>query len=208
MMKGDTLVASFGFGHADAQKTRPLPPDALFSTASVDKPMMKACVYVLEARRQRCPDGRPFTRHTRAFPLIESSGIPIQVVDERIRDITIEHLMEMRSGLPNDVGWFQLADDLGRQPKADLAALAQWSAKQRLRYLPGAEPPPGEYSNLNSSLMKLILDRLTGDLIKFYREEILAPAGSRDCFLGRSRPEDRHPREAWLCRSGELSRAC
>jgi CubicO group peptidase (beta-lactamase class C family) len=87
--------------------------------------------------------------------------------DRRFHDITIRHLLDMRSGLDFDEGSYTLRDDavkLGFRPN-----LVKHILKARVK-----EPPGNfKYQSINPQLLGIIIERATGMTLQDYFEQKL-----------------------------------
>lgn len=98
------MFLSQGLGHMDKEFTRAVPQDAIFRLASVDKPITKDAIEMLIAGGVTDPAGNPVTKQTKVFPLFSAFNIdlsdlesPHHVVDARMDDVTIQHLIDHTS---------------------------------------------------------------------------------------------------------------
>lgn len=205
--QGDRLVVSKGFGYMDREFTRPTPPDAVLRLASNDKPVTEdAVMYLLKTGVRPRPLSEPVTLSTPAFPLLNALGVPLlpEPADPRVDDITIEHLLSHRSGLPPLTGAdYQSILRLSgarRLHELDLHDNVAWLYRQKLQFRPGSKK---EYSSTGPMLLRYMLHVLTGDLEAFLREALFTPYGVDDIFIAHARPADRTtdaqgaPREPW-----------
>lgn len=79
-------------------------------------------------------------------------------MDEDMRQITLEHLLTHRSGLPANGPWGQLGKD--RSPTQQRLELLRLMAKRSLSNKPGGH---FEYSNVGYALAGLMAERVTGE---------------------------------------------
>ena len=93
--------------------------------------------------------------------------------DSRFANITIQHLMDMRSGIKFQEGSYDTKDDaikLGFRPNLEKYALK----------IDIAEPPgKNDYRSINTELLALIIERATGKKISAYlQEKLWQPLGA------------------------------
>jgi CubicO group peptidase (beta-lactamase class C family) len=199
VMKDGVIVLERGYGWLDEERTQPLPPDALMRVASISKPITAAAVRVL------IEDGT-LTLNDKAFNLDRNGGIlhlePFPSLgDERIKNITIEHLLLHTAGWDrSEVG------DLTYREVAIAGAMEIASPPGRIntmRYILGQplQFDPGEkraYSNIGYLALGLIVEQVSErELIDFIHERVLAPLGvpRSELAAGRTFKHDQSPRE-------------
>lgn len=88
--------------------------------------------------------------------------------DKRFSDITIQHLLDMRSGLHFNEGSYGLKDDaikLGFRPH-----LLKHALKVKVEKEPGGE---FNYQSINTELLGLIIERATGQKLSAYMQQKL-----------------------------------
>lgn len=205
--KGGELVVSTGFGYMDRAFTRPTPPDAVMRLASNDKPVTYDAVMHLLRTGIRNPRlSEPLTLSTPVFPLLHALGIPLfpEPADARVNDITIEHLLTHRSGLPPitqaDYRSILRLSGARRLEELDLHDNVAWLYRQKLRFKPGLKE---EYSSTGPMLLRYMLHMLTGDLETYLQTELFKPYGESDIYIAHERPAGRvitaqgEPREPW-----------
>lgn len=93
--------------------------------------------------------------------------------DKRFAHITIQHLMDMRSGIKFNEGTYNAKDDairLGFRPN-----LLKYTFKLEIEKAPGTY----KYQSINTELLALIVERATGKKISSYlQEELWQPLGA------------------------------
>jgi D-alanyl-D-alanine carboxypeptidase len=94
------------------------------------------------------------------------------------RQITVEHLLSMSSGLPD----YETSPDFSRPGVLGPRALVALVAKQPLAFKPGSQ---GEHSNTNYAVLQLILERAgRAPLAELLAQRVLEPAGLTHTTLG------------------------
>jgi CubicO group peptidase (beta-lactamase class C family) len=114
--------------------------------------------------------------------------------------ITVRDLLEMRSGLPTDVDYVQVARAFGSQLPITAAQLASYLAAQ-----PITKPlPVYAYNNDGYNLLGSVVAKarhpeiadLSQGFLRAIQESILSPLGITRCRIARSRRQDQPPGEA------------
>lgn len=134
------------------------------------------------------------TKSFTAMAIMLLAGQGLVRIDDRVRDylddfdrsepITIRHLLQHRSGLPNFTSLASYNANLNKWPMTQGECLAV------LRDVPGSFNP-GEsfaYNNTGYYLLGLIVERVTGESFdSFLRSRILEPLGMRDTGINDGR---------------------
>jgi CubicO group peptidase (beta-lactamase class C family) len=160
-----------GFGWRDSARTVPISPNAIMRLASNSKPLTAAAI------RRLASDGR-FSLGTRVFEFlgIVPSGA---VIDPRIYDVTIQHLLEHTGGWNRNIAgdiMFQTRDvsqALGLTVPPTREQIAAYMMTRALQHTPGSAT---SYSNFGYMLLGLIVEKVTGDRLIDYVREYLFPS--------------------------------
>lgn len=201
VMKDGRLVFNRGYGWLNPLHTEAVQPDTPMRFASVVKPITRAAVHKLIADGKKI-DGQPLTLQTKAFVAlgIQPLNLPGHQMDNRLKDITIQHLIDHKGGwdrnqLPLSDPMFQttlISLATGHQP-AGADDVIRFMAGQPLQRTPGAKEI---YSNFGYCVLGRIIEKASGKkYIDYVRAELLAPLGADSFEVGRSLPADRNPRE-------------
>ena len=98
--------------------------------------------------------------------------------NEKIIDITVENLLEHKSGYTNSEKAYPSATE-----DMTLSNWAHCISGKELSYLPGTKY---SYSNVNYNLLGYIIERVTGQTYQDYIEkEVLVPLGLNNTYVGR-----------------------
>ena len=190
VVRGAEILVSRGYtwaedGYAVTQ------PNARFRLASVSKAFAAAAITRLVAT------GR-LAWNTQAYPFlgITSALLPDQTPDPAVNTITVDHLVNRRSGLTHArvtesgvVRTFEPSADL-RTVAARLGRTTMPTRDDLVRYMYGEAPdfPPGSqqaYSNFAFTLLTSIVERASGrGFLDFLRAEVLAPQGLSEVWVG------------------------
>jgi N-acyl-D-amino-acid deacylase len=173
------LVLDKGYGLADRATDSPVRPDTLFCLASCTKPITAVAALKL------VDDGKLVLDAPVADLLSDLKPLPGQeIVDPRVRDITVRHLLLHASGLPHDMpaahlGVTDEGDQEGNLDEAELAYREMLGS--RLEFKPGHEH---RYSNFGFVVLRLVVERVSGQAYEaFVHDAILRPMGIRGMRL-------------------------
>ena len=189
-----------GFGSLDAGVD--MPENALFRLASCTKPITAAAM-----RRLDVISSINVTDF--AFNVSGNGGVLPYVPfpslgDTRIKDITINHLLQHRGGwdrsIAGDLTYMEttVADDMGVGDPPGRGNTMRWILGKPLQFTPGARY---EYSNIGYLALGLIISLNTGPgYIGHVHQQVLTPAmwvPSTEIQAARTFRADRNPREPW-----------
>jgi N-acyl-D-amino-acid deacylase len=192
VMKNGRLVLARGYGFADPERTRVIAPDTPFRIASLTKPITAA------ATRQLIRAGKlRFT--TKVFPLLGVTPPQGQQPDPRLKDITVQHLLEHRGGWDGKITFDpmfhsrEIAAALGKAGPASSQDIVRYMAGQRLQFAPGSREV---YSNFGYCVLGRVIEKVSGKAyVAYVRQDLLGPLAIKSVELGRTRPGDRNPHE-------------
>jgi len=154
------------FGYGDLRAKTPLTDTSIFQLASTSKPF--TAVAILKLHQKKKLDIDQFVVH--------------YLPDFPFQNITIKHLLQHRSGLPN---YMHLADNKNwdwRKPltNADLIPLLK-RTRARLQFNPDAR---FRYNNTNYALLANIIEKVSGQTYQDYmKNEIFEPLGMRNTYV-------------------------
>ena len=190
VMKNRRLVYKKGYGWQNSDRTQVISPDAVMRIASNTKPVTaRAIKQLIEDRKIRASD--------KAFKKIDipdrRSG---EVHDERMYDITIQHILDHKSGLiGNAPGTGQLGRILGLDRPATMAETVEYTYTRNLLFNPGSD---SRYSNLGYQILGYIIEKVSGQTYEEYIQEYIAqPLGIRSFQVGRTGLDNVLPNEIW-----------
>jgi N-acyl-D-amino-acid deacylase len=211
VMKDGEVILERSYGWQDEAHTQPLPPDALMRVASVSKPFTAAAVRRLIASGRISPDDRVFDLDGDGTGLLRIEPFPA-LADERLRQMTVEHLLGHRGGWDPAAGRdlvfaeLEVAETTGVPSPPDRDVIASWILGQPLQFTPGERVA---YSNEGYLFLGKIIEAYSGQpYFDYLVSAVLEPAGIEEgeVRLGRTRRADLHAREPWYdsrrsCRS-------
>jgi CubicO group peptidase (beta-lactamase class C family) len=183
-----------GYGWADPDRTEPVDPDAMFRIGSISKLFTAdALLRLVEAGDLALDD--------EFYPLLDIDPPDGELADERVREVTVEHLLNHAGG------WNRLehanplfdplvvveALDLDGAPERD--DFVRYMLDQPLQFDPGTDTV---YSNIGYVMLSLVVEGVTGDSFEsVVSENLFEPADATDIHLGATRPENRRSDEVW-----------
>jgi N-acyl-D-amino-acid deacylase len=211
VMKDGEVILERSYGWQDEAHTQPLPPDALMRVASVSKPFTAAAVRRLIASGRISPDDRVFDLDGDGTGLLRIDPFPA-LTDDRLRRITVGHLLEHRGGWDPAAGRdltfaeLEVAEAMGLPCPPDRNAIARWILGRSLQFGPGERVA---YSNEGYLFLGKVIETYSGQpYFDYLVPAVLEPAGieAGEVRPGRTRLVDRHVREPWYdsrrsCRS-------
>lgn len=191
IMRHDSLLYAKGYGYAD--KDVRMGPATLLRVASVSKLITATGILLLQECGMLSLDDRIFAP---GGVLEEFSGV---IRDERIRDITIRHLLMHEAGFTARTGGDPMFSTRslmranGWSTPPDSETLVRAILKRELLFDPGTA---SEYSNFGYLLLSLVIERTTGESYEdWIRENVLRAAHCTDMHLAYNFYKDRHPGE-------------
>jgi len=191
--EGD-VVYQRGYGWGDRERTTAVDPDAFFRIGSISK------LFTMDAIMRLVDDG-DLALADRVYPLLDVEPPGGELADERIRDVTVEHLLSHAGGWDRSRHANPLYNPLVVTEALDLdgppttADIVRYMLDQPLQFEPGTD---SVYANVGYVLLGMVVESVTGRSYQEHLETTLfEPAGIDGIELGRTRPEDRHPDEIW-----------
>jgi N-acyl-D-amino-acid deacylase len=192
VMKDGKLVLSQGFGHADVDGKRQVDPDDPFRIASVTKPFTAAAV------RKLIKEGK-VKADTKVFAYLGVTPPPSKEADPRLKDITVQHLLDHKGGWDRDTAFDpmfrsqEIAKSLGKSGPAGSDDVVHYMAGQPLQFDPGSK---SVYSNFGYCVLGRVVEKASGkSYVSYLQDSILAPLGVKSIELGHSLVKERDPHE-------------
>ena len=190
------LVLARGYGYADGYLQLPVEPDSLFRLASVTKPHTAAAILKLIEQGKLNPSDKAFSILSNLQPL------PGTKVDPRIYTITIQELLEHKSG------WYGEADGTGYDPMFDVDHIAKAMGTTPpadcptiIRYELGRplDTNPGtyySYLNFRYCILGEVVHEVSAVPYDVYlKANVTGPIGNNRTTLGGSLKSDQLPGE-------------
>ncbi len=181
------VVLARGYGYADIGAREPVQPTSLFRIASLSKPITAVAVLQLVEQGKLTLDDHVFDVLDYESDIVAAGD----AFDDRLRRVTIEHLLQHRGGWDRDVSFdamFQsvrFARQVGVDAPADQAAIVRAMISQSLDFDPGHRYA---YSNFGYCLLGRVIEKLTGDGYDAYvKTNVLGPLGIKSMRIGATR---------------------
>jgi len=165
--RGGHIYYSRGYGWSDFEHNVPMSPDTPMGIASCSKPLAAAMV------RQLCRDKHfPLTFTVLPFLKVKPAG---QVVDPRVWDITVQHLIDHAAGWqvdPVNKAWQAYN---GSKSPISVEEMLPYVAVQRLAFTPGTK---NVYDNFGYQVLDRIVVHLSGQSwVDYLRHSLCRPYG-------------------------------
>jgi uncharacterized protein YjbI with pentapeptide repeats/CubicO group peptidase (beta-lactamase class C family) len=196
----DKVIYERGIGYSNEARTVLMQETALMRLASVSKPITASAIQQLAKDGQLSLDDKVFN--------IDGNGGILNITphngtlgDSRLRDITLQHLLEHKGGWNREIAGdtaFQdvyIATTMGVPSPPGIANSARYILSQPLQFTPGSAE---YYSNIGYMFLGMVVESASGQAYEDYVENhVLAPAGipAWEVDAGRSFAADQNPRE-------------
>jgi CubicO group peptidase (beta-lactamase class C family) len=184
---GQTLYAR-GYGWSDRDRRVAIQPDTPMGIASCDKPLTAAMIRQL---------GQKGKLDLNASVLRVLNITPAgKVLDKRVWDITINHLLEHKAGWqgePVERAW-QAAN--GRKFPIEAKTLLAHVMTQRLAWAPGEK---AEYDSFGYTSLKRVVARVSGTrYVDYLRHQLCRPFGVKELkWVRHGKRQKGEPAELW-----------
>lgn len=188
------VVFARGYGYADVAQRSPVDPQSLFRIASISKPITAVAILQLSEQGKLDLD-------TPVLDILDYSAdiAKVEDFDERLREVTIRHLLEHRGGWDRAISFdamFQsvrFAQQLDLAPPADQQAVIRAMMSHKLDFAPGQRYA---YSNFGYCLLGRVIEARTGlSYEQYVKKHVLAPLGIDSMRVGATRLEERAEHE-------------
>jgi CubicO group peptidase (beta-lactamase class C family) len=196
----DKVIYERGIGYSNEARTIPMQETALMRLASVSKPITASAIQQLAKDGQLSLDDKVFN--------IDGNGGILNITpyngtlgDSRLRDITLQHLLEHKGGWNREIaGDFafedvQIATTMGVPSPPGIDNSARYIVSQPLQFTPGSAE---NYSNIGYMFLGMVVEAASGQTYEDYVDNhVLAPAGIPvwEVDPGRTFAVDQNPRE-------------
>lgn len=168
----------------------------LMRTASLSKMFTAACI-------QRLYDDDVLEESTKVFAKlgITSKALSSQTVDNRVKDITVEHLVDHEGGWDSSTAgdyifkMRKIATDLGLSGPPTKFDIVRYVYGEPLQFKPGSN---SKYSNTGYTTLAYLVEKVTGQKYETYlKNTILQPDGITDVRLARTLRTQRFANEVY-----------
>ena len=185
--KDGRLVYNRGFGFAHRQAHTPVQPTHQFRIASLSKPITSAAILLLLEQGRLRLDSRVFG----SGGILSDSSYGA-ITDQRVKQITVRHLLEHSAGWDRDVSKdvmfdpVKIARIMQVHPPADNKSIIRFALSRPLDFSPGTRYV---YSNVGYAVLGRIIEKLSGVPYEtFVQTHLLAPLGIRTMRIGNTLP--------------------
>lgn len=183
--RGEDLVFTRGYGHADREADAVVHPDSLFRIGSISKPITAITVLELVQRGELSLDDRMVD----LLPDVVPDGGP---EDPRAADITVRNLLTHTAGWSKaEMGYDpvfesqRIADAEGETTPASADTTLTYVLRQDLSFDPGTAYA---YANVGYVFLGRIVEAVTGRSYgKHVQDRVLDPLGMNRMQIGNSR---------------------
>ncbi|MBN1188056.1 MAG: beta-lactamase family protein [Bacteroidales bacterium] len=192
--KDGRLVYTKGFGYSDKENLEMVEPKHVFRIASVSKLVTGIAIMKLVEEGKLSLEDKVFGPEG-----ILSDSVYTDVLDKRIYEIKVKHLLYHTGGWSRNMGDPMFApvaiahymkEDLPIGPETIIKYTLQ---RKKLAYKPGTRY---SYSNLGYAILGEVVEEKTGMNYEDYvKQEILEPVGIYDIHIGTNFYEDKAPNE-------------
>lgn len=225
MAKDGKLVYMRSFGKADLAGQEPTQPYHMFRIASVSKPITSIAIMKLVENGTLSLSDKVFG--TNSIMSNNSYFNNVLVTDNRLNDITVQHLLEHSGGWDRDIDcvsfpnnpytWsinhcdpigfpLYVTDQLNESNPVSRNALAKFLMQKGLAFDPGTKYA---YSNIGYLLLGLVIEEKTGMSYEAYvKEFVLDPIGAYDMYIGKNLKADKREREGEYVGNGFMAPSC
>jgi CubicO group peptidase (beta-lactamase class C family) len=157
----------------------------LMRVASLSKMFTAACI-------QRLYDDKALSESTKVFAKLGTTkkALNSQTIDDRVNDITVEHLVDHEGGWDSTTAgdyvfkMRQIAKELGLSGPATKFDLIRYVYGEPLQFKPGSK---SQYSNIGYTTLAYLVEKVTGKNYETYlRNTILQPDGVTAVRLART----------------------
>ncbi|MCA9075966.1 MAG: beta-lactamase family protein [Planctomycetaceae bacterium] len=153
------VVVSRGYGWADRRRSKPTQPTTTFRLASNSKPITAAITREL-IRHGKLDSG------LKVFQYLELVPFQNQLGDERLKDVTVQHLLDHKGGWDRDAAFdpmYQL-----KRIQTEMRVLNNFSSHHVIQYMLSQplQLAPGEkraYSNFGYVVLGRVIEKQTGE---------------------------------------------
>lgn len=197
--RNERLVYAAAFGKADVEAGEPAGPMHRYRQASVSKPFTRVAV-------MRVVQDTSLETGSKVFGpgSVLGGTYPTPAGNPKIKDITVQHLVDHRGGWVNVDKDGDESDPMFAYTGTGHPGLIKWTLDNYpLGFDPGAK---SSYSNFGYSLLGRVIEARTGKGYEAYvRDTLFKPAGAGAMVIGGDKLADRKPNEVKYYGAGAYS---
>lgn len=192
VVKDGKLIYARAFGEAD--KDTPVTPQHLFRIASLSKPVTAMAIMKLIQDGMLQADAQVFGEKG-----ILNNPEYQNIKDERIKRITVRHLLEHTAGWDREINpigdpmfnSIKIAEEM--HAPADQQTIIQYILSKPLDFEPGTR---FSYSNIGYCIIGRVIEKVTGlPYGEYVYQQLLQPLGISDMHLAKNLYEAKHENE-------------
>ena len=207
-VKDGKLIYARGFGKADEGKSVE-PYHSLFRIASLSKPVTAIAIMKLVQEGKLSLDDKVFGKRG-----ILNEAAYSDIRDDRIKNITLKHLLEHSAGWDRDMSAcgdpmfdpVNIARAMNTKAPADARTIIRFMLRQKLDFSPGQK---FAYSNLGYTILGRVIEKVSGkEYEKYVQSAILNPAGIHGMKLGKNGYEQKEVNEVRYYSDKQATSVC
>lgn len=189
------LVFARGYGYADLKTSQKVEPDSVFRIASISKPITAIAILQLVEHGKLSLEAKVFD----ILDFDKEITAAGDKFEKRLRDITVEHLLEHRGGWDRDLSFDAMFQSLKFARQLNVDAPAKPADIIRCMLTQALDFNPGErfaYSNFGYCLLGRVIEAVTHQTYEhFVQASVLIPLGIKDMKIGATRSKARAEKE-------------
>ncbi len=189
------LVFARGYGYADLKSRQKVTYDSLFRIASISKPITAIAILQLVDQGKLSLDAKVFD----ILDFNSDINAAGDKFEKRLRDVTVEHLLQHRGGWDRDVSFDAMFQSLRFARDLNVASPAKPNDIIRRMLTQPLDFSPGDryaYSNFGYCLLGRVIESVSGKSYEdFVQSSILHPLGIKDMRIGATRLQGRVEKE-------------
>lgn len=189
------IVYERGFGYSDLENRIAMSPNTRMRIASISKPITAVAVMRLVDQGKLSLDDKAFER------LSLSPVSPATTIDPNLNEITVLQLLRHRGGWDREASFDPMfrqkmvADYVGKSVPVKPHDIIRFMMSRKLDFAPGQKYA---YSNFGYSVLGRLIEEVTGkEYSQYVQEELLKPLGIKTMKIGKTKREQRDPRETY-----------
>ncbi|MDP2337962.1 MAG: serine hydrolase domain-containing protein [Bacteroidota bacterium] len=201
IVKDGKLVYAHGFGYSDIEAKQPVMPGNLFRIASVSKLITAVAIMKLVDKKKISLESKVFGPNAILKDIVFN-----KVVDKRLYNITIRHLLAHAGGWSLQYGdpafnSLVVLERIGEAGNPTMDSYCKFVATRKLHFEPGTR---SSYSNMGYMFLQKVIQAVTGQSYEdFVCNEVLKPEGITDMHIGKSFLSERRSNEVKYYESQE-----